>query len=148
MKLGTHVYYELLNQTISIFLAQPTKKASYEDFQRKPKKCVNFWTPWDISLIFCVRYYYIHSLFSKKFFWNWMMWTGLTSFPKYWWGWSIILPSSPTNPNANLYKKISNFYNFVIFNQGTMKLGTHVLYELLNPTISIFFGPTNQKSVL
>ena len=29
-----------------------------------------------------------------------------------------------------------------------MKLGTHILSEVLNQTISIFFGPTNQKSVL
>ena len=32
MKLGTHVVYKLLNPTISIFLAQPTKKVSYRDF--------------------------------------------------------------------------------------------------------------------
>ena len=29
-----------------------------------------------------------------------------------------------------------------------MKLSTHVLYELLNLTISIVFGPTNRKSIL
>ena len=54
----------------------------------------------------------------------------------------------PDQPKCRLIEKISNFHNFVIFNQGSMKLGTLVVYELLNPTISIFFGPTNQKSVL
>ena len=42
MKIGTHVLYEVPNQTISIFLAQPTKKASCRDFSKKPKKWDNF----------------------------------------------------------------------------------------------------------
>ena len=54
----------------------------------------------------------------------------------------------PDQPKCRLIEKISNFYNFVIFNQRSMKLGTHAYYELINRTVSNFFGPTNQKSVL
>ena len=60
MKLVTLVLPEVLNQIISTLLAQPTKKESYRDFSKKPKKWDNFWTRWDINLIFCVDLYYIH----------------------------------------------------------------------------------------
>ena len=81
MKLGAHVLYEELNQTISIFFAQPTKSVSYRYLKKKTKKCSNFWMPWNINLNFCLRLYYIHLLFSDKFFWNQMMQTSPASLP-------------------------------------------------------------------
>ena len=42
MKLGTHVLPEVLNQTISALLAQPTKKASYRDLKKKLKDGITF----------------------------------------------------------------------------------------------------------
>ena len=46
-----------------------------------------------------------------------------------------------------LIEKISNFYNFVIFDQRSMKLGTHVLPEVLNQiTSSLLAQPTKKAS--
>ena len=81
MKFGTHVLSEVLNQTIPALLAQPTKIASYRDFWKKSRKWDNLWTPWDIYLIFSVGLYYIHLLFSAKFFGNRMTQTSPTNQP-------------------------------------------------------------------
>ena len=81
MKLGTHVLSEVLNQTIPALLAQPTKIASYRDFQKKPRKWDNLWTPLDIYLVFCVGLYYIHLLNKEKFLKNRMTRTSSTSLP-------------------------------------------------------------------
>ena len=56
MKLGTHVLSEVLNWTISILLAQPTKKVSYRDFFQDTNglilKVYISLIPWDNGLIF------------------------------------------------------------------------------------------------
>ena len=63
----------------------------------------------------------------------------------------------PTDRHSDLLSRVhatknSNFFklkfNLVIFKQGSMKLDTHVLCELLNPTILLVFGLAIQKSVL
>ena len=68
MKFGTHVLPEVLNQIISSLLAQPTKKASYRDFSKKTYKMDNFWTPWDIRLIFGAHTCQVDMLYSQEFF--------------------------------------------------------------------------------
>ena len=49
MKLGTHDFFEVLNQTIQALLAQPTKIASYRDLKRNLEngityKCLEIFT--------------------------------------------------------------------------------------------------------
>ena len=53
----------------------------------------------------------------------------------------------PARPTRKLtYRK--NFCNLVIFNQGSMKLSTHVFSEVLHGTIPIFFLLNQQKEHL
>ena len=95
---------------------------------RQISKWDNFWMLWDINLIFRMHLYYVNPLFNEKFYINWIMRTSPTSLPaqilkicpiwlkfgmqvsftplyhpeKFRCGRSVILPSSPTNPNADL----------------------------------------------
>ena len=46
---------------------------------RQISKWDNFLMLWDINLIFCMRLYYVHPLFSEKYFRNRMVRTGPTS---------------------------------------------------------------------
>ena len=62
------------------------------------------------------------------------------------WGGVHYFAIQPNQPENWLIEKISNFCNFVIFDQRSMKLSTHVFPEVLNQIISSLLAQQTKKA--